>query len=502
MSDRLTAVHLSGDLGQAVATAGDTTWLIDPVDQRAPLPNEVQLFFASAAEIVAFDDEMLSDLTLDKIQEMLREKAPGFELLDLLLAGMDRELSARVRLDAIDAAAELALRADSFAFAQRRLLRATDGKIWNPESAAQLADKHNNRAIAELYNVISGPLVPRIEAGVLSWHASAGSALSESTFLDVARDTGLIAEVAMAAHRRDWDVLRAATAATRDLRILGLARYLQGVLIPPPAPPSPLPSPPEEYSFGIDDDFRSGSSRRFGRSSWVGRRFTFDSYPLSGGIDDRLLLFALDQGRLDRLIASNRFGSPELVDASLHMANTPCFFVDDPYAKWDLRRDELLRTLYDHRFQISPLPSRKQVRNFTRKRALTLGAILKIELALEQLSFSYRETALPRGLGEGSIIPSFFVAEPEDLRELREQERYRAAEISALVFGPAGNVWGRLERGDVRDRIGITWATVEKIASVLGGSAFEVFRPGYGLSGRLALRALDSKRGNIIASSR
>jgi tetratricopeptide (TPR) repeat protein len=250
----LSAVHIAGPLGQALAIIDGQTWLYEVGrDPRPPRNNDVALFFACGVEVREVEP---ATLTAHQLPALLHDENSQFRALRHMLAGMDAELDDAFRERCIRAAERLLDAPAVDRFVAGRLI-GPDPADWDVTGAEKLARVSSCLRAARLYAVMADPAVPRVEDAILAWAAVQGLRPVAATGIGRhARENGLVAAVAVAVHLADGQRLRELLF---DAQTCGWEPRLVAHLVHVFAPPTPVAVPALRDEDAQDESWSGGA---------------------------------------------------------------------------------------------------------------------------------------------------------------------------------------------------------------------------------------------------
>ena len=201
----VTAAHVSGPLGQALAVVDGQTWLYEANrEPRQPTGNDIRFFFDHGLEVRALVPQERPALSPGELRATLQSETDRFQALRDLLIGMDPKLTEDLRTRCMRRAERLLGEPQVAAFIDRRFIRPAEPTVWDPAGASALAKHHDLPRVARLYAIVAGPSLPATVAAIGDWGRQQDlSSLARAILLTHAYDTGLIAALASAVHDGD-----------------------------------------------------------------------------------------------------------------------------------------------------------------------------------------------------------------------------------------------------------------------------------------------------------
>lgn len=170
MAERYATVHISGDLGRAIASTEDATYVIDEKQVEIADDRDIDLFFEFALEIEAFR----SGATAYDIMKQVRFSAALSNGLQNILMGMDGKLSPNLRAAAISACRPII---DTDRYFRTIINRVFDWKRqsqWDLSGAINIAEKQGVYWLALLYSLAENEiLISAIVTQNFKWWAQA-----------------------------------------------------------------------------------------------------------------------------------------------------------------------------------------------------------------------------------------------------------------------------------------------------------------------------------------
>jgi tetratricopeptide (TPR) repeat protein len=204
MTTHVTIAHICGPLGQALAVVDGKAWLYEAKERRRPPSNDVRFFFEHGLEVRAVDPTEDGELTEDNLTSILDLEERRFQALQGLLIGMDSELDDNFRHRGLQRTDRLLADRTVADFIERRFLKPVQQPAWDLSGALRLARAEALFAVERLYEIISDPLLHKMEDAIADWGSHRGlSSVERAIALNGAYATGLLATLAIAIHDGD-----------------------------------------------------------------------------------------------------------------------------------------------------------------------------------------------------------------------------------------------------------------------------------------------------------
>lgn len=279
-------VHISGDLGQALALNDDGRLLFDASGCKSCRDGDARSFFAFAFEVRRVPDHELAVLTPETLSRQVAAEARRHMGLRLALSGMDRRLSAGLRKQSIRQAEDILRHAPNGQFAERRLVRVHDPEVLDPSVSSRVARRDGAGHAAAIYDLIVNPQLPRIERFIRKQSEN-------PDLLDLARETGLVVDTVKALQLQRPQLLERRLGEASELTALTVdvaAKFVPAALrARPVARPvfrhgPTLPGVPTLYNlFGYPSASEFGFEDRI-RLKWLGEHAPHRRFYVGGDV--------------------------------------------------------------------------------------------------------------------------------------------------------------------------------------------------------------------------
>ena len=211
MTGQISLAHVAGPLHQALAVIDDQTWLFEAGgDRRRPTGNDIRFFFDHGLEVVRVASDAGQQISIDGLLRRLDEEAARHDALSAMLAGMDPDIDAALRRRMLRRAERHLQQKATHDFVARRLLRPTSAQEWDVQGAVEICAEFALAQAGRLFGILGGATLIGLEDEIYAWATGegAGSSVAAAVVLAKARETGLVAAIAVASEDGTGNSLR------------------------------------------------------------------------------------------------------------------------------------------------------------------------------------------------------------------------------------------------------------------------------------------------------